>query len=109
MTACQFLDPRLRDQNADQVRRHTWFLDRFKNPHESKHSIAEVQHWFDLSGFDFMNSIPKANGEAFSLDEKLFEPHARGSKFQQSVVQMRDLLAGGRDGGLFVMIGRKVK
>ena len=105
----QFLDPRLRDQNADQVRRHTWFMDRFKNPHESKHSIAEVQHWFDVSGFDFMNSIPKANGEAFSVDEKLFEPHARGSKFQQSAVQLRDLLAGGRDGGLFVMIGRKVR
>src|SRR5271166_1846097 len=61
----QFLDPRLRDRNADKIRRHTWFMDRFKNPHESKHTIAEVQNWFEVSGFDFLNSIPKATGEAF--------------------------------------------
>ena len=59
----QFLDPRLRDTKADKLRQHTWFMDRFKNPHESKHSIAEVQGWFEVSGFEFLNSIPKANGE----------------------------------------------
>jgi len=105
----QFLDPRLRDRNADKVRQYTWFIDRFKNPHESKHSIAEVQHWFEVSGFEFLNSIPKANGEAFSVLEQLFEPHPKGSKLEQFVVQFRELLSGGRDGGLFVMIGRKVK
>jgi len=105
----QFLDPRLRDKNADKIRRHTWFMDRFKNPHESKHSIAEVQNWFEDSGFDFLNSIPKATGEAFSQAEKLFEPHPKGSKFQQFAVQSRELLKGGRDGGLFVMIGRRTK
>ena len=105
----QFLDPRLRDKNADKVRQHTWFMDRFKNPHESKHSIAEVQHWFEVSEFDFLNSIPKATGESFSAAEKLFQPHPKGTKFEQFAVQFRDLLSGGRDGGLFIMIGRRAK
>ncbi len=103
-----FLDPRLRDKKADKVRQHTWFMDRFKNPHESKHSIGEVQGWFEQAGFEFLNSIPKATGEKFAADEKLFEPHPKGTKLDQFFVQTGELLAGGRDGGLFVMIGRKV-
>lgn len=103
----RFLDPRLRDKDADQVRKHTWFMDRFKNPHESKHSIGEVQEWFEAEGFEYLNSIPKANGARFSASEELFEPHPKGSKAEQFAVQFRDLLSGGRDGGLFVMIGRK--
>jgi SAM-dependent methyltransferase len=105
----RFLDPRLRDKNINEVRKHTWFMDRFKNPHESKHSIAEVQGWFEGAGFEFLNSIPKATGEKFAADEKLFEPHPKGSALDQFFVQMGELLSGGRDGGLFVMIGRKVK
>ncbi len=105
----QFLDPRLRDKKADKLRQHTWFMDRFKNPHESKHSIGEVQGWFEGSGFEFLNSIPKATGEKFAADEKLFEPHPRGGKVDHFAVQFGELLAGGRDGGLFVMIGRKVQ
>jgi len=31
-----------------------------KNPHESKHTFGEVQGWFKENGFEFMNSIPKA-------------------------------------------------
>ncbi len=104
----RFLDPRLRDKTADKVRQHTWFMDRFKNPHESKHSIAEVQGWFEQAGFEFLNSIPKATGEKFAADEKLFEPHLKSTNLDQFFVQMGELLAGGRDGGLFVMIGRKV-
>src|SRR5271167_4295378 len=100
----RFLDPRLRDKQADKLRQHTWFMDRFKNPHESKHSIAEVQGWFKDAGFEFLNSIPKATGEKFAADEKLFEPHPKGTKTDQFFVQMGELLSGGRDGGLFVMI-----
>jgi len=103
----RFLDPRLRDQSADEVRKHTWFMDRFKNPHESKHSIGEVQGWFDDAGFEFLSSIPKATGEKFAADEKLFEPHSKGTKVDRVFVQMGELMSGGRDGGLFVMIGRK--
>jgi SAM-dependent methyltransferase len=105
----QFLDPRLRNRNANTVKKHTWFMDQYKNPHESKHTIGEVQDWFESSGFEFLNSIPSATGERFSDDEKLFEPRPKGNKFDHFMVQFGDLLAGGRDGGFFIMIGRRVR
>ncbi|MGA8767067.1 MAG: class I SAM-dependent methyltransferase [Candidatus Acidiferrales bacterium] len=48
----QFLDRRLRDKNANSTRKHTWFLDQYKNPHESKHTFGEVQRWFEMSGIE---------------------------------------------------------
>jgi hypothetical protein len=104
----QFLDPRLRDRNANGVKKHTWFMDQYKNPHESKHTIGEVQQWFESSGFEFVNSIPKSTGEPFAADEKLFVPNSKGTAFDHFLVQCGDLLTGGRDGGFFIMIGRRI-
>jgi ubiquinone/menaquinone biosynthesis C-methylase UbiE/uncharacterized protein YbaR (Trm112 family) len=103
----KFLDSRLRDRNANDVRKHTWFMDQYKNPHESKHTFGEVQQWIESSGFEFINSIPKATAESFAPDEKLFEPNPNGTKFDHFLVQFGDLLSGGRDGGFFIMIGRR--
>ena len=104
----KFLDPRLRDRNANDVKKHTWFMDQYKNPHESKHTIGEIQQWFESSGFEFINSIPKSAGERFAEDEKLFEPNPKGPKFDHLMVQFGDLVTGGKDGGFFIMIGRRV-
>jgi 2-polyprenyl-3-methyl-5-hydroxy-6-metoxy-1,4-benzoquinol methylase len=106
----KLLDPRLRDlrgKNANDVRGHTWFMDQYKNPHESKHTIGEVQQWFESSGFEFVHSIPKSTGEPFAADEKLFELSPKGTKIDHFLVQFGDLLHGGRDGGFFIMIGRR--
>jgi hypothetical protein len=104
----QFLDPQIRDRAANQGRKDAWFLDQYKNPHESKHTFGEVQGWFRENGFEFMNSIPKAQGESFASDEKLFEPHAPGTAFNHFLVQAGETLVGGRDGGFFIMIGRRI-
>jgi SAM-dependent methyltransferase len=107
----KFLDPRLRDlrdRNANDVRKHTWFMDQYKNPHESKHTIGEVQQWFESSGFEFVNSIPNSTGEPFAADKKLFELSPKGTKFDHFLVQFGELLGGGRDGGFFIMIGRRL-
>jgi len=103
----QFLDPQIRDRAANQGRKDAWFLDQYKNPHESKHTFGEVQGWFRENGFEFMNSIPKAQGESFATDEKLFEPHAPGTALSHFLVQAGETLVGGRDGGFFIMIGRR--
>ena len=67
----KFLDPRVRNEKIGNERRDTWFLDQYKNPHESKHTIGEVLGWFDRTGFDFTNSIPKSAGFVpFSPEEK---------------------------------------
>lgn len=102
-----FFDSRLRDKNLDETRRRTWFMDQYKHPHESKHTYGEVLQWFDRTGFRFLNSIPKTRGGQLTSNEKLFETHSRGSRFDRFLVQSGQVIRGAREGGLFVMIGRR--
>jgi SAM-dependent methyltransferase len=104
----QFLDRQIRDRAANQGRKQAWFLDQYKNPYESKHTFGEVQDWFKENGFEFMNSIPKARGESFATDERLFEPHEPGTALSHFLVQAGETLIGGRDGGFFIMIGKRL-
>lgn len=102
------LDARLRDKGFSNKKKYTWFMDQYKNPHESKHTIGEVPSWFDQSGVEFVNSIPKANAfEPFSQEEKLFKQNPRGTWLDHFFVQLDMLLQGGREGGFFIMIGQK--
>jgi len=83
-------------------------MDQYKNPHESKHTIAEVLRWFDQTGFDFVNSIPKLKAfEAFSEKERLFKPNPKGNWLDHFLVQTRLLFTGSKEGGFFLMIGRR--
>jgi SAM-dependent methyltransferase len=102
-----FLDRRLRTPGLNAARWRAWFLDQYKNPHESKHTFGEVLRWFDRDGFEFVSSIPRTDGAEVDSAHRLFEPHPRGSALDRTAVQMRMLLGGGQDGGLFVMIGRR--
>jgi hypothetical protein len=102
------LDPRLRNKNLGDLRKHTWFMDQYRNPHESTHTIGEVLGWFDRTGFEFTNSVPKSTAfEPFSSEEKLFKVNARGTRLDHFLVQLGMLFSGGREGGFFIMIGRK--
>ncbi len=104
----KFLDLRLRNQNLSVMRKHTWFMDQYKNPHESKHTIGEVLRWFKRAGIEFVSSVPKAvMFESFSPEEKLFKASPAGTGLDHLFVQLGMLLSGGREGGFFIMIGRK--
>jgi SAM-dependent methyltransferase len=104
----QFLDSRLRDQSIDETRRHTWFMDQYKHPHESKHTIGQVLRWFDRAGFDFVHGIPKPTPfSPFMPDEPLFTLDPAGGAFDHFLVQGNMLAGGGKEGGFFVMIGKK--
>lgn len=102
-----FFDSRLRDKSLDETRRRTWFMDQYKHPHESKHTYGEALDWFDRTGFRFLNSVPKSRGGQLTLNENLFEPHFRGSRLDRLLVQSWMIIRGAREGGLFVMIGRR--
>lgn len=103
-----YLDSRLRDKSVGDKRKQTWFLDQYKNPHEFKHSIDEVLHWFERTGFEFINAIPKVRPfDQFSTNEKLFEKNPQGNSLDHLLVELGLMLEGGRDGGFFLMIGRK--
>jgi SAM-dependent methyltransferase len=101
-----FLEPRLgRPANLD--RQRAWFMDQYRHPHESRHSMDEVLGWFADAGVEFLAGVPHPDGSAFKLEETLFAPHPPGSRFARVSTQLGMLLAGGTDGGLFIMIGRK--
>jgi SAM-dependent methyltransferase len=100
------LDHRLRGK-GEAVRREAWFMDQYRNPHETKHSIDEVLTWFDRAGFDFMSCIPTIGDVEFSEDMRLFEPHPTGRYLDRLSTEIEMLISGGADGGLYIMVGRK--
>ena len=100
------LDPRMRGK-GEAVRREAWFMDQYKHPHETKHSIGEVLGWFDAAGFDFMSSVPTIGDVEFSEETRLFEPHSPRRLLDRLSTEIEMLLSGGTDGGLYIMIGRK--
>ena len=103
-----FLDSRLRDKNLSDTRKHSWYMDQYKHPHELKHTIGEVLQWFDRNGFEFVNAVPKCTpGRSLAADDKLFSPAPRGTKLDHGIVQLLLLLTGAKEGGFFTMIGRK--
>jgi SAM-dependent methyltransferase len=102
-----FLDKRLTVGRMNEGRWRAWFHDQYRHPHESRHSIDEVLRWFDASAVEFLSGIPAPDGSQFASRTRLFEPHPRGSRAVRVAIQLEMLLAGGRDGGLFTMIGRK--
>lgn len=104
----KFLDHRMRDRETSQKRKLAWFMDQYNHPHESTHTLGEVMGWFNKCGVEFLNSIPKATiDNAFSNEERLFAVNSKGTSFDHLVVQVGMLVLGGKEGGLFLMIGRK--
>jgi len=103
-----FLDPHLRRPTLNPARWRAWFRDQYKHPHESKHWIGEVLDWFDQADVEFLNSIPNCvAGASLSPREELFAANPRGTPLDRLLVQLGMLLSGGREGGFFIMIGRK--
>ncbi|MFH1559945.1 MAG: methyltransferase domain-containing protein [Chloroflexota bacterium] len=104
----KFLDSRLREKNLSDTRKHTWFMDQYKNPHESTHTFGEILRWFSRTGFEFMSSVPPATAfESFSEQERLFEAHSKGTRIDHFFAQLGLLFTGDKEGGFFVMIGRR--
>jgi SAM-dependent methyltransferase len=100
------LDSRMR-RERDAGRRKAWFMDQYKHPHETKHSMDEVLGWFAKDGFDFVSSIPTIGDADFLERSALFEPQAAGRYLDRLSTELDLLLSGGVDGGLYIMIGRK--
>jgi SAM-dependent methyltransferase len=106
-SAFHFFDRRLTSGKMNDGRWKAWFRDQYQHPHESRHSINEVLRWFDESNVTFLSSVPAADGATCSSDTPLFEPRPPGSALIHIAAELEMLLTGGRDGGLFIMIGRK--
>lgn len=91
-----------------EARRETWFLDQYKNPHESKHTVDEVLKWFERSGFSFVRTIPStAPLHRLDGDTRLFEAEPLSGPLARAVTTGAMVLSGHREGGFFIMIGKK--
>jgi len=102
------LDAHQRNKNYTDARKLAWFMDQYKHPHESKHSMSEVIHeWFDANGFEFLSGVPKPDLGAFNPQEKLFESHHAGTKMTRVMTEIGLMMKLGDAGGLFIMIGRR--
>jgi SAM-dependent methyltransferase/uncharacterized protein YbaR (Trm112 family) len=103
------LDSRLRRNALNTGRWAAWFRDQYKHPHESKHSMDEVLRWFKDSQVEFVSSIPSIGDVEFGEAEPLFAKHSVGTRLGRLSSELEMLVSGGKDGGLFIMIGRKPK
>ncbi len=100
------LGSRARDK-GEEARGRAWFMDHYKHPHETRHSMTELLGWFDAAGFDFTASIPTIGDREFDPDMRLFSPQPAGSHMERLSSEIEMLLSGGADGGLYIMMGRK--
>jgi SAM-dependent methyltransferase len=101
------LDSHMRNRQYNEARKRAWFMDQYKHPHESKHCYSETLEWFNAGGYEFCMSIPKIDGSPFGEQERLFELHSPGTRLSRWLTEIEMLLGGGRDGALYIMIGRK--
>jgi SAM-dependent methyltransferase len=101
------LDRRLGRADLNDNRWQAWFRDQYMHPHESTHGYSEVIDWFDSAGLDYVSSIPRIDGSVVATDENLFDKRSRANRFDRALTELAMLMQGGRDGGLFIMIGRK--
>jgi len=103
----KFLDRSWRDTGKGITARWTWYLDQYRNPHESKHTYGEVLQWFDRTGFTFVSSLPRITPFPTEPDhDGIFTPQPRGSLLDRGLVQAH-LLFSGKEGGFFLMIGKR--
>jgi len=102
------LDPNLRHADSSEPKRRAWFADQYKHPHESSHTIGEVLKWLKATGFAFVKSIPRSKPfRPFHSAESLFEPEEPGNALERLLVELGMTFRGSREGGFFIVIGRK--
>ena len=100
------LDSRVRDDISEN-KKHTWYMDQYKNPHESKHTVDEVLEWFEDNGFEFVNCVPDITGKPLTSDSKIFESSSKGSRFKRFSRQFK-MIFEDKEGGFYTMIARRI-
>ncbi len=106
----KFLERRTADKSISDAKINAWFMDQYKNPHESKHTVGEVIKWLDKTNFTFVNSLPKTIPfEAIDGSEKLFKPSRLGNLFERLIVNIGMIFKGHKEGGFFIVIAKKSK
>jgi SAM-dependent methyltransferase len=98
-------DPVLSDRANEPARREAWLRDQYRHPLEHRHTLSEVQGWFDANGVEYLRAYPSAligggPEELFGTEGDHWWPEAW-------LAQLGWMRALGREGGLFVTVGRR--
>jgi len=106
------LDPRFK-QIISEEKIYSWFLDQYKNPHESSHTLREVIDWFQKTNIDLINCLPFD----FDINQKILQKNTdkqiyeyRKNKFLLFLKELGAIFDYQQiiDGGFFVIIGKKI-
>ena len=96
----------LRDRKNEPARREAWVRDQYQHPEEHRHTLAEVQRWFDENGVEYVRSYPSALIATDS--DELFASAADNWRLEGWLAQLGWMRALDHEGGLFVAIGRRI-
>jgi ubiquinone/menaquinone biosynthesis C-methylase UbiE len=103
----RLLDPHFSKVGA-RGKREAWFQDQYCHPHETCHTLGEVIRWMEEDGLEFINSIPKPRvGRTLDEGEDMFAPRDPGTALSRIASQLADMGSGYREGGFFIVIGRR--
>ena len=98
-------DPVLRDRQNEPARRDAWVRDQYRHPEEHRHTLAEVQRWFEENSIQWVGSYPRAM-LATECDD-LFAPAEDNWRVEGWLAQIGWMRSLGSEGGLFVTVGRR--
>jgi ubiquinone/menaquinone biosynthesis C-methylase UbiE/predicted RNA-binding Zn-ribbon protein involved in translation (DUF1610 family) len=105
----KWIDPYMRKTRMSAGKQDAWFHDQYMHPHESKHTMGELLHWYEENGFEYVNGIPKPRvWDQFTTKEKLFEKQPRGTLLDRGLAQAKMVWTGSQEGGFYIMVGKKV-
>jgi carbamoyltransferase len=104
----RWIDPYIRASGLSADKERAWFSDQYRHPHESKHTTGEVLDWFGRTGLEFVRGVPSVTPDGRSpARDGLFTPEQPGTALDHLIAQGVQIVTGNREGGFFLMIGRK--
>jgi hypothetical protein len=98
-------DPVLRDRQHEPARHAAWLRDQYEHPEEHRHTLAAIQRWFAENDVEYVRTYPSAMLEEES--SRLFEPAPDNWWLEGWLAQLTWMRTLGREGGLFLAIGRR--
>jgi 2-polyprenyl-3-methyl-5-hydroxy-6-metoxy-1,4-benzoquinol methylase len=98
-------DPVLNDRRGDPERRAAWLRDQYLHPEEHRHTLGDVRSWFAENDVDFVRAYPSALlGDE---PDDLLRPADDHWPLEALLAQVAWIGSLGREGGLFVTVGRR--
>jgi SAM-dependent methyltransferase len=107
LSGCRMIpfDPVLRERGHDPARREAWLRDQYQHPEEHRHTLGEVQAWFEENDVEYLRAYPSAvlGGQPGNV----FASTADNWRVEGWLAQLGWMRTVGREGGLFFTIGRR--